>query len=203
MGRTGAPISIVALDLASAVNNFVQDGHIKGDREARQQQVSNIAEKIRSADIVACEPVWNPMWWLAAAIPSPLATRVDTLCISQQLDVFEFSSQHDVDLANLGWEPAAFVLTTVVSLHAGTATLDAGSKAISPDKHMSERFRWYGKIISMSEEHTVVEADDLKVGDRLFLMPQHTCTTAYLYDHALVRTSAGPWEQRQQLGSKR
>jgi len=98
---------------------------------------------------------------------------------------------------------AAFVLTTVVSVHAGTATLDAGSKAISPDKPMSERFRWSGRIISMSEEHTVIEADDLKVGDRLFLMPQHTCTTAYLYDHALVKTSAGPWEQRQQLGSKR
>ncbi len=68
---------------------------------------------------------------------------------------------------------------------------------------MSERFRWYGKLISMSEEHTVVDAGDLKVGNRLFLMPQHTCTTAYLYDNALVKTAAGPWEQRQQLGSKR
>jgi 3-hydroxy-D-aspartate aldolase len=55
----------------------------------------------------------------------------------------------------------------------------------------------------MSEEHTVVEADDLKVGDRLLLMPQHACTTAYLYDNAFVKTSEGPWEQRQQLGSKR
>jgi D-serine deaminase-like pyridoxal phosphate-dependent protein len=55
----------------------------------------------------------------------------------------------------------------------------------------------------MSEEHTVVEADDLKVGDRLFLLPQHTCTTAYLYENALTRTSAGAWELRQQLGSKR
>jgi hypothetical protein len=35
----------------------------------------------------------------------------------------------------------------IVSAHAGTATLDAGSKAISPDKPMSERFRWPGKII--------------------------------------------------------
>jgi D-serine deaminase-like pyridoxal phosphate-dependent protein len=113
------------------------------------------------------------------------------------------SSQHDVELADLGWETAAFVLATVVSVHAGTATLDAGSKAVSPDKPIPEHFRWSGKIISMSEEHTVVEADDLKVGDRVFLMPQHACTTAYLYDSALVKTSAGAWQRRQQLRSKR
>jgi len=209
MGRTGAPISNVALDLASAVNNVarftgwhVYDGHIKGDREARQRQVSNIAEKLSDlqtslrasgveSDVVAGGSYTFNLW------PRELTRYVSPGSWTYS------SSQHDVDLADLGWEPAAFVLTTVVSVHAGTATLDAGSKAISPDKPMSERFRWHGKIISMSEEHTVVEADDLKVGDRLFLMPQHTCTTAYLYDNALVKTSAGPWEQRQQLGSKR
>lgn len=209
MGRTGAPISSVALDLASAVNEFarfagwhVYDGHIKGDREARQRQVSNVAEKVSDlqtslrasgveSDVVAGGSYTFNLW------PRELTRYVSPGSWTYS------SSQHDVELADLGWEPAAFVLTTVVSVHAGTATLDAGSKAISPDKPMSERFRWPGKIISMSEEHTVVEADDLKVGDSLFLMPRHTCTTAYLYDNALVKTSAGPWERRQQLGSKR
>jgi D-serine deaminase-like pyridoxal phosphate-dependent protein len=209
MGRTGAPISSVALDLASAVNEFawfagwhVYDGHIKGDREARQRQVLNIAEKVSDlqtslrasgveSDVVAGGSYTFNLW------PRELTRYVSPGSWTYS------SSQHDVELADLGWEPAAFVLTTVVSVHAGTATLDAGSKAISPDKPMPERFRWPGKIISMSEEHTVVEADDLKVGDSLFLMPRHTCTTAYLYDNALVKTSAGPWERRQQLGSKR
>ena len=209
MGRTGAPISNVALDLALAVNNFarltgwhVYDGHIKGDRETRQRQVSNIAEKVSDlqtslrasgveSDVVAGGSYTFNLW------PRELTRYVSPGSWTYS------SSQHDVELADLGWKPAAFVLTTVVSVHTGTATLDAGSKAISPDKPMSERFRWPGKIISMSEEHTVVEADDLKVGDSLFLMPRHTCTTAYLYDNALVKTSAGPWERRQQLGSKR
>jgi D-serine deaminase-like pyridoxal phosphate-dependent protein len=55
----------------------------------------------------------------------------------------------------------------------------------------------------MSEEHVVVEADHLRVGDRVLLTPQHACTTAYLYDTALVRTSDGAWEQRAQLGCRR
>ena len=83
------------------------------------------------------------------------------------------------------------------------ATLDAGSKAISPDKPMAERFRWDGRIVLMNEEHVIVESSDLRVGDRVLLMPQHACTTAYLYDTALVRTASGGWEQRPQLGGAR
>jgi D-serine deaminase-like pyridoxal phosphate-dependent protein len=209
MGRTGAPLSNVALDLASAVNNFarlagwhVYDGHIKGDREARQRQVSNIAAKLSGLQTSLRASGVNTDVVAGGSYTFNLWPRELTRYVSPGSWTYS-SSQHDLELADLGWEPAAFVLTSVVSIHAGTATLDAGSKAISPDKPTSERFRWPGKIISMSEEHTVVEADDLKVGDRLFLMPQHTCTTAYLYDHALVKTSAGTWEQRRQLGSKR
>jgi 3-hydroxy-D-aspartate aldolase len=209
MGRTGAPISKVALDLASQVDEFarfagwhVYDGHIKGDREARKQQVSTIAEGVSDlqvslrangvvSDVVAGGSYTFNLW------PRELTRYVSPGSWTYS------SSQHDVELADLGWEPAAFVLATVVSVHAGTATLDAGSKAVSPDKPIPERFRWSGKIISMSEEHAVVEADNLQVGDRVLLMPQHACTTAYLYDSALVKTSTGPWQRRQQLGSKR
>jgi D-serine deaminase-like pyridoxal phosphate-dependent protein len=55
----------------------------------------------------------------------------------------------------------------------------------------------------MNEEHVIVESTDLRVGDRVFLMPQHTCTTAYMYDHALVRTISGTWDYRRQLGCAR
>ena len=209
MGRTGVPISKIALDLAAQVGKVahfagwhVYDGHIKGDREARRRQVSSISEGLSdlqaslrvdgvASDVVAGGSYTFNLW------PRELTRYVSPGSWTYS------SSQHDVELADLGWEPAAFVLATVVSVHAETATLDAGSKAVSPDKPIPERFRWSGKIISMSEEHTVVEADDLKVGDRVFLMPQHACTTAYLYDNALVKTSEGPWQWRQQLGSKR
>jgi len=42
--------------------------------------------------------------------------------------------RYDLELSDLEWQPAAFVLTTVTSLHDGTATLDAGSKAIDRTK---------------------------------------------------------------------
>jgi D-serine deaminase-like pyridoxal phosphate-dependent protein len=130
-----------------------------------------------------------------------LAARGGALRVTRQLTYS--SAQHDIELAELGWKPAAFVLATVISTHEGTATLDAGAKAISPDQPMGVRFRWDGAIVLMNEEHTIVEARDLEVGDRVLLMPQHACTTAYLYDRALVRTAEGHWQEREQLGGAR
>jgi D-serine deaminase-like pyridoxal phosphate-dependent protein len=113
------------------------------------------------------------------------------------------SAQHDLELRPLGWTPSAYVLATVISRNGATATLDAGSKAISPDKPLGERFRWDGKIVMMSEEHAVVESADLVVGDRVMLLPRHACTTAYLYPRAMVLTTEGSWEMREQLGNRR
>ena len=39
--------------------------------------------------------------------------------------------------------------------------------------------------------------------ERVLLLPQHACTTAYLYADALVKTSPGSWERRPQLGAVR
>lgn len=209
LGRTGIAMSDQALDLARAVHDLgrldgwhVYDGHVKGDRAERLSQV-----EAEAAAVVA----------LAAGLR---AEGIETDAIAGGSytfnlwphDVARFvspgswtysSAQHDLELADLGWQPAAFVLATVIATHAGTATLDAGSKAISPDKPLAERFRWDGRIILMNEEHSVVESDRLQVGDRVFLMPQHACTTAYLYDEGLVKTKAGAWERRAQLGNAR
>ena len=60
-----------------------------------------------------------------------------------------------------------------------------------------------GEIVMMNEEHTVIRSDALHTGDRLLLIPEHTCTTAYLYSNALVRSLDGRWEYREQLGNER
>ena len=209
MGRTGIEMSEKAEKLARNVHRLgrlagwhVYDGHVKGDRDARREQVLAIAAKavaLRDAlakdgiasDIIAGGSYTFDLW------PAEAASRVSP-------GSWTFSSdQHDLELAELGWRPAAFVAATVISTHDGTATLDAGCKAISPDKPLAERFRWEGRILLMNEEHTVVEADKLAVGDLIFLMPRHACTTAYLYGDALVKTSVGTWEHRPQLGGIR
>jgi 3-hydroxy-D-aspartate aldolase len=55
----------------------------------------------------------------------------------------------------------------------------------------------------MNEEHSVVESTTLAVGDQVLLIPRHACTTAYLYDEALVLTPEGVWERRAQLACRR
>ena len=208
-GRTGVAMDGRALKLARAVNAIgrlsgwhVYDGHIKGTPDERRLQVAAEAEHVAAfqkallADDIATDVVAGGSYtfnhW-----PNAVARFVSPGSWTYS------SAQHDGELAELGWTPAAFVLSTVISTHQGTATLDAGCKAISPDKPLAERFRWDGRIVLMNEEHTVVEARNLAVGDRVLLLPQHACTTAYLYDKALVRTSSGHWEKREQLGSAR
>jgi D-serine deaminase-like pyridoxal phosphate-dependent protein len=210
MGRTGAPLSGAALKIAGELHALgcfggwhVYDGHIHDlDAAARQQRVAAIVEQV--AQLVRDAAAQGLATALIAggsysfdAWPATLAGHV-----SPGSWVYS-SAQHDTELGALGWTPSAYVLATVISRNGTTVTLDAGSKAISPDKPLPERFRWDGRIVMMSEEHAVVENADLKVGDRVMLMPRHACTTAYLYAEATVLTTDDVWESRPQLGSAR
>lgn len=210
MGRTGVAIGAGALELAlgaRATGSFggwhVYDGHIHDrDIDVRRARVAAVAATIRplvaqgrdlglSSEVIAGASYSFDLW------PEDLATFVGPGSWAYS------SAQHDAELPHLQWKPAAFVLATVVSRHGSRVTLDAGSKAVSPDKPMPDRFRWDSPIVMMNEEHAVVEAEGLNVGDRVMLLPRHACTTAYLYGQALVRTEDGRWETRAQLGSQR
>ena len=210
MGRTGAPLGPAALDLARALHAMgrfggwhVYDGHIQDkDIAVRRDRIGQVAQQVRvliragaaegmSRELIAGASYSFDLW------PVDLADYV-----APGSWVYS-SSQHDAELPHLGWTPAAFVLATVMSRRGETVTLDAGSKAIAPDKPVPERFRWDGKILMMSEEHAVVADRALAPGDRVLLMPKHACTTAYLYPQALVLTRDGRWEYRRQLGSMR
>jgi D-serine deaminase-like pyridoxal phosphate-dependent protein len=209
LGRTGAAMGDDALALARALAGLgrfagwhVYDGHVKGTVEERRATVVAIARRVDmldetlreegiSGDTIAGGSYTFNVW------PHDRARYVSPGSWTYSSD------QHDLELADLGWCPAAFVLATVISVHEGTATLDAGCKAISPDKPLAERFRWDGRILMMNEEHTVVEATGLRVGDRVLLMPRHACTTAYLYDKAYVKGPGEGWSYRAQLGNAR
>ncbi|MFC3337256.1 alanine racemase [Paracandidimonas soli] len=210
LGRTGAPIEAETLELALGAHELgsfggwhVYDGHIHDrDIKLRRSQVAALADRLRplvargaaaglASEVIAGTSYSFDLW------PGDLATYVGPGSWAYS------SSQHDADLPHLQWKPAAFVLATVISRHGSRITLDAGSKAIAPDKPMADRFRWDSPIVLMNEEHVVVDAGGLDVGDRVMLLPRHACTTAYLYSEALVRTEGGGWEIREQLGSTR
>lgn len=212
MGRTGVPLTEAqaALDLAREVDALhcfggwhVYDGHIQGrDAAARRERISEVMRQVASlidrgaaaglpAELIAGSTYSFDVW------PASLAKYVGPGSWTYS------SAGHDADLPEFGWQPSAYVLATVIATKGHTATLDAGSKAISPDKPLSDRFRWGGNIVMMSEEHVVVENEGLAVGDRVLLMPRHACTTAYLYDQALVLGRDGEWTFRDQLGNRR
>jgi D-serine deaminase-like pyridoxal phosphate-dependent protein len=209
LGRTGAAMDEDALALARALAGMgrfagwhVYDGHVSGSVAERRAAVAAIARRVDGlnatlrgegivGDTIAGGSYTFNLW------PHDQARYVSPGSWTYSSD------QHDLELADLGWRPAAFVLATVISVHQGTATLDAGCKAISPDKPLAERFRWDGRILKMNEEHTIVEATDLHVGDRVLLMPRHACTTAYLYDKAYVKGVGDGWSYRPQLGNAR
>ena len=210
LGRTGAAIGPGAHDLALAIQGaglfggwHAYDGHIQNpDRRERIRRVSELAGRLRSflaeardrgleGDLIAGGSYSFDLW------PSDLVRWVSPGSWTYS------SSQHDVDLADAGWRIGGYVLATVLSVRDGTATLDAGSKAISPDIPLADRFRGPGPIRLMKEEHVVITTDRLSVGQRVPLIPRHGCTAAYLYDRALVRLCDGRWEYRPQLGASR
>jgi len=210
MGRTGVAIGDAAIRFALEVSRaglfggwHVYDGHIQDiDLAAREdrflsllQQLNAMFERAERAglptDIVGGGSYTFPFW-----------AKHTRARVSPGSWVYS-NAQHQAEQPHRGWKVAAYVLSTVLSERGGTLTLDAGSKAISPDMPMDKRFAGVPRIVGMKEEHTVATAPGLVPGDRVALVPRHTCTTAYLYQRALVLTKAGTWEYRDQLGCER
>jgi 3-hydroxy-D-aspartate aldolase len=209
-GRTGLPIGEPALQMAQELKKLklfagwhCYDGHIGGpERQDRVQRVGYIVEKMRkfleqaraddlNGDLIAGGSYSFDLW------PNDVARWV-----SPGSWVYS-SSRHHADLPEFEWEIGAYVLSTVLSVRDGTATLDAGSKAISPDVTVNLRFQGPGSILMMKEEHTVIKNADLAAGQQVALIPGHACTAAYLYPKALVLGEDGVWAYREQLSAAR
>lgn len=107
--------------------------------------------------------------------------------------VFLLDARYMLDLTDLPMKPAALLVTRVISHPADALfTLDLGSKAISAD--MGER----GLLLScpdaipvrQSEEHWVFRAPENQsrpaIGEVLYVLPMHICTTTLLYPAAHV-----------------
>lgn len=102
------------------------------------------------------------------------------------------------------FEWAAMVLSRVISVPGeDLITLDAGNKAISPDVQ-TPYFRILGypddiEFVRRNEEHQVLrlpkDAPHPKVGEALFLVPRHVCTTVNLWDEAVVIDGDGHYAE--------
>jgi D-serine deaminase-like pyridoxal phosphate-dependent protein len=98
----------------------------------------------------------------------------------------------DEAAADIGLRQAAFVATRVVSVGPGRATLDAGSKAIAPDiapPNCAALDHPELEPQQPSEEHLPCRiqpgAQAPALGELLWLVPEHVCTTVNLYREAV------------------
>lgn len=86
---------------------------------------------------------------------------------------------------------ALIILTTVVSTpRTNRAVIDAGSKSMTQDNGIPTILHPEGwRLAWMNEEHGVLERIDgvpLSVGDKVEIIPSHSCTTVNLYDQFWV-----------------
>jgi D-serine deaminase-like pyridoxal phosphate-dependent protein len=93
---------------------------------------------------------------------------------------------------------ALSVVTTVVShQESGRAVIDAGAKALALDKGLGIAARGHGWVMGhpniivekLSEEHgwlTLGESENVRIGDRLEVIPNHACVVTNLFNEVAV-----------------
>jgi 3-hydroxy-D-aspartate aldolase len=97
------------------------------------------------------------------------------------------------------FEQAIYVLTTVISRGRGYVITDAGTKAVSTDYGPPALHGVDGSYRTVGDEHGRIEPDrsaNLRLGQRVLLVPSHCDTTINLYDKFTVMRSSrlvGSW----------
>jgi len=87
-------------------------------------------------------------------------------------------------LLNTPFRNSLFILSTVVSVREGLAVLDSGVKTCGVDQGMPVPVGFTAEYIVASEEHFQLHnpSKELKVGDKVLLIPGHCCSTVNLHD---------------------
>ncbi|ACB85504.1 DSD1 family PLP-dependent enzyme [Natranaerobius thermophilus] len=87
----------------------------------------------------------------------------------------------------LPFKSALSVLATVISKSHDKLILDCGLKAVTDDQGIPKLMDYDSPIVGINEEHSIVEIDHetekLEIGDKIRILPAHSCTTVNLYDY--------------------
>ena len=203
MNRTGIPPNLEALNLYKHVSEHsnlsiaglhVYDGHLRNpDSTIREKDCNTAFETVLTLKKKIVD----------AGLPQPII-------IAGGSPTFPFHSKRKEVIASPGttllWDagygglfpemnflPAAVLFTRIISKpKAGILCFDLGHKSIAPEMPFP-RLRFltleHGRQIGQSEEHLVVEYDDLKiseVGDEHYAVPHHICPTVAKYEYLQV-----------------
>ncbi|MGK0494362.1 MAG: D-serine deaminase-like pyridoxal phosphate-dependent protein [Maribacter sp.] len=203
MHRTGIAPGKEALELYTSISEHphlkiiglhVYDGHLRN---------SNVEIRKSDCDEAFLTVLQLKNALLKAGLPAPII-------IAGGSPTFPFHCKRDNVIASPGttllWDAgygglfpemdfliAAVLFTRIISKpKAGILCFDLGHKSIAPEMDFP-RVQFltleHGRQIKQSEEHLVVEYDDLKilnVGDEHYAVPKHICPTVAKYDSLLV-----------------
>ncbi|QDV31727.1 D-threonine aldolase [Planctopirus ephydatiae] len=186
-----------ALPGLNAAGLHVYDGHLHQtnleERAASVRQVwemvQQFREQLHAADIevgqIVCGGTGTFDLW--SKVDDPAIELSPGTCVLHDWG-------YALKFPEMNYRAAAFVLSRIISRPtADRLTLDLGHKAVSPDQAMGQRV-WLPELIDskqvlQSEEHLVIESHDrdrMSVGDVIWGIPRHVCTTVPLYPYAIV-----------------
>jgi D-serine deaminase-like pyridoxal phosphate-dependent protein len=201
LGRTGVQSPAAAVELAAAVAQ--EDGlRFAGfitypAPEGAEPFLSAAVEGARARGLepgVVSAGGTPSMWESGKLRPTVTEYRVGTYAFHDRATVAAGAATLD--------DVALTVHATVVSRPApGRAILDAGSKALTSDRGPDDAFGLVleaprSQVVKLNEEHAYValaDGEDLALGQRVRVVPNHACVVVNLFDELLV-TSDGRLE---------
>lgn len=200
LGRTGVRRPEAAADLAAAVaghEGLRFDGFLT--YPAPEMARPFLAAAVDGARRRGLEPVTvsaggTPTMWESGTLrPTVTEYRVGTYAFHDRATVAAGAATLD--------DVALTVHATVVSRPApDRAILDAGSKALTSDPGPAPGFGLVleaprSPIVKLSEEHAFVDLapeDELELGQRVRVVPNHACVVVNLFDELAVTAERGP-----------
>ncbi|HET9014707.1 MAG TPA: alanine racemase [Thermomicrobiaceae bacterium] len=184
---------------------MTHEGHVA--KAANADELAPIARKagedlVGTADLLRAAGIpvetvsvgSTPAAWYTPTVPGVTEMRPGT---------YVFNDNSAFRFGRIGPEGCSLrILSTVISRPApDRAVIDAGSKTLAMDPPQFRSGYGYivehpdATIVRVSEEHGVVElppsARDLRVGDRVHVIPNHVCPTVNLQDELFVVRDRG------------
>ncbi len=194
LGRTGVQGPEAAVDLAVAVaghEGLRFDGFLTYPAPPNAEPFLAAAvdgARDRGLDPRVVSAGGTPSMWESDTLrPTVTEYRVGTYAFHDRATVAAGAAMLD--------EVALTVHATVVSRPTPTrAILDSGSKALTSDRGPDDAFGLlleapHSPIVKLNEEHAYVElgvGDDLDIGQRVRVVPNHACVVVNLFDELVV-----------------
>lgn len=203
MNRTGIAPDKEALELYSQIHEHpnliaeglhVYDGHLRNtDPKIRETNCNTAFETIQVLrSTIEEKGMPNPKIVAGGSPTFPFHCKRQDVDASPGTTLL-WDTGYGAKFPEMGFLPAAVLLTRILSKPTtGILCFDLGHKSIAPEMPFP-RVEFldleHSRQISQSEEHLVVEYDDLtipEVGDVHYAIPKHICPTVAKYDTLTV-----------------